>query len=284
VQAIANVIATAFARDRTQHELLRAEQTASDERRRAALAQQAIRERDEFITVAAHELRTPVTALQLKLHGISHLANREAGTPSDAQKVKLRLSEALRQMGRLATLVERLIDVSRIVSGRLEVRPSEVDLGVLTSAAVESLQEQARAANVELRLRVSGDTLGAWDRRGVEHVLSSLLANALKYGRDKPVEVAVEGEEESVRLVIQDRGIGISPEDIQRIFGRFERAAPLRNYAGLGLGLYITRHIVEVHGGTIRVRSEAGKGTRFEIELPKRLPSSQVEDYSAVNL
>jgi two-component system sensor kinase FixL len=115
----------------------------------------------------------------------------------------------------------------------------------------------------------SGDTRGIWDRRRLEQVLRNLLSNALKYGEGKPVEISIEGRDANVRLVVRDQGIGIDSPDLQRIFDPFERAAPIEHFGGLGLGLYIVRHIVEAHGGTIEVSSKPGAGARFMISLPR---------------
>src|SRR5207237_650146 len=102
----------------------------------------------------------------------------------------------------------------------------------------------------------------------IEQVLTNLISNALKYGDGKPVTIEVRAEGRAAQIVVRDRGIGISPENLGRIFGRFERAVSARNYGGLGLGLYITRQIVEAHGGSIGVESEQGQGSAFFVELP----------------
>jgi PAS domain S-box-containing protein len=267
--AVTSVVAGAIGRQRTGELLQHAEQSVTDERIRAARAQEALRERDEFISVAAHELRTPLTALQLKLQGLERLLEVELSKTPGPSLAGERLGDALRQTHRLTELVERLLDVSRIVTGRLEMHPEEVDLGALVGTVIGDFREQAIQANSEISLSVSGDARGRWDRHRLEQVLGNLLSNALKYGGQRPIEVTVEGGTQ-VLLAVRDRGIGISREDIKRIFGRFERAAPLRHYGGLGLGLYIASHIVEAHGGTIRVLSEEGKGSTFVVELPRR--------------
>jgi PAS domain S-box-containing protein len=263
LQAIANVIAAALERRRMEEEIRESEQRAQEERARGAQAREALRERDEFISVAAHELRTPLTALQLKLQGL------ERGIKTAAGAVGTRLDGALRQTERLALLVERLLDVSRIASGRLELSPELCDLSALVRQVAEDFREPASAAGSELRLHLAERAEGSWDRLRLEQVLVNLMSNAVKYGAGRPISVRLESAGDRVRIDVVDEGIGIAPEDLARIFTRFERAAPTRNYGGLGLGLYISRHIVEGHGGKIQVTSRPGHGSTFSIELPR---------------
>ncbi|TMB09729.1 MAG: sensor histidine kinase, partial [Deltaproteobacteria bacterium] len=120
-----------------------------------------------------------------------------------------------------------------------------------------------------LQLELADKAGGSWDRLRIEQLLVNLLSNAVKYGAGKPVSVKLEVEKDRVRLTVRDQGIGIAADDVGRIFGRFQRAASIRNYGGLGLGLFITRHIVEAHRGTIAVASTVGEGSTFSIELPR---------------
>jgi PAS domain S-box-containing protein len=263
VQVVANILAAAFARARIEDQLRRAEREALEERDRTEQAQRALRERDEFISVAAHELRTPLTALQLKLQGL------ERGLAGGPVPTAHRLEGAVRQTERLARLIDRLLDVSRIAQGRLEMAHEEFDLTALVLQVVEDFREPAAQARSPIELELAEKAEGSWDRLRIEQVLVNVLSNAVKYGAGKPIHVKLQTEGERVRLLIADRGIGVSPEDASRIFNRFQRAASIRHYGGLGLGLYITRHIVEAHGGTISVQSAVGEGSTFMIELPR---------------
>jgi len=263
LEAVANVVASAVARSHVEEQLRDAELEAFEERGRTQQAQTALRERDEFISVAAHELRTPLTALQLKLQGL------ERGMVRDADKKTERLEGAVRQTERLARLIDRLLDVSRIAQGRLELSPEEFDLSTLVRQVADDFRDPAANARVLLELELPEKAEGTWDRLRIEQILVNLLSNALKYGAGKPVTVKLEVKEDVVRLAIADRGIGIGAQDVNRIFGRFQRAAPTRHYGGMGLGLYITRHIVEAHQGTISVDSAAGEGATFVVELPR---------------
>jgi PAS domain S-box-containing protein len=263
LEAVANVVAAAIARKRIEEQLRVAERVTTEERGRTEQAEAALRERDEFISVAAHELRTPLTALQLKLQGL------ERGlAATDPRKVQ-RLEGAVRQTERLSRLIDRLLDVSRIAQGRLELWPEEFDLVALVREVADDFREPAAQARAPLELELPDKAEGSWDRLRIEQVLVNVLSNAVKYGAGRPVSVKLEVEEDRVRLAVRDQGIGIPAEDASRIFGRFQRAASIRNYGGLGLGLYITRHIVEAHRGTIAVASAVGEGSTFSIDLPR---------------
>src|SRR5207237_6771978 len=140
-----------------------------------------------------------------------------------------------------------------------------------------------RAARAMAPARESGSTLvvrapdrlvGVWDPMRVDQVLTNLISNAVKFGAGKPIEVALQGDDAAVRLVVADRGIGISKDKIASVFERFERAVSVRKYGGLGLGLYIARQLVEAHGGRIEVQSEPGQGSTFIVQLPRWRPDS----------
>jgi len=250
---------------RIEQHALQAEIEAVNERARASEAQRMVQVRDEFISVAGHELRTPLTALQLKLQGLE-----QAVTKSGAGKIAERVQGALRQVDRLNGLVERLLDVSRIVAGSLAMKLEDADFTALVRQVVEDLREPALQGGCELRLHAHDKIIARCDKTRMEQVVVNLVSNAIKYGERKPIDIRLETTDSSVLLVVTDHGIGIALEDIDRIFGRFERAVPVRHYGGLGLGLYVTRNIVEAHGGTIKVTSRAGQGSTFMIEVPRR--------------
>jgi len=238
-------------------------------------ARLAIAARDEFLSIASHELRTPLTVLQLKLQHVA--AKQQAsvcGTCHHA--VPADYTGAARQVNRLGHIVESLLDVSRIVGGKVRLEREELDLQILAREAIDSLADIASRNGSEVSLRCAGPVRGEWDRLALECILANLLLNALRFGAGKPVEVRIGAEPEHVVLEVQDQGIGISPEDAERIFEKFERAVSSRHFGGLGLGLYITRHLVTGHGGSIAVASRLGAGARFTVRLPRAAP--RVED------
>ena len=271
LQAVANVISSAVSRARAEEQLREAELASRAEREKAARAEQAVHERDVFLSVAAHELRTPLTALQLKLEGLERIIKNELSATSrpDAQG---RFLDALRQTDRLSELVERLLDVSRIAAGRFEMHVEPVDLESVVHEIVDDFKEKAAESKSEVSIATKGDARGKWDRRRLEQVVANLLSNALKYGEAKPIAITVEGRDSDVRLRVEDRGIGIAPQDIERIFQPFERAVPIEHFAGLGLGLYISQRIIEAHGGTLDVESRLAEGAAFTINLPRATP------------
>ncbi|WP_141330817.1 ATP-binding protein [Myxococcus sp. AB025B] len=228
-------------------------------------AQAAVRLRDEFLSVASHELKTPLTSLKLQ-HG---LIDRALG-PDSREKVAPRLSTAMRQVQRLASLVDHLLDVSRVSLGRLALEPTEVDLGQAVRDAVDRMEEVFAVAGCTVRVEIPEPLQGRWDSLRLDQVLVNLLTNAAKYGAGRPVQVSASADGEArVRLSVRDEGIGISETDLPRLFGRFERAVSERHYGGLGLGLYISRQIVEAMGGSIEVESREGVGSVFTVLLPR---------------
>jgi signal transduction histidine kinase len=225
-------------------------------------AQAGVRLRDEFFSVASHELRTPITSLALQLQLLSR------ALPADSRE-RARLSTAERQVRRLASLVSSLLDVSRIAAGRLELQRVPAELGQLAREALERLAPVFSEAGCEVHVELPPEPVrGLWDVQRLDQVLVNLLSNAAKYGAGKPVHVALREEGGRALLTVRDEGIGIAPEVLPRLFGRFERGVSVRHYGGLGLGLYITKQIIERHGGSIWVDSKEGHGTTFYFSLP----------------
>ncbi len=231
---------------------------------------EAVRTRDEFLSVASHELKTPLTPLSLKLQALARSA--EAKTVQ-AERLAKDVEVMRHQVKRLSGLVGDLLDVSRISTGRFHLQLDEVDLGLLVREVLSQFEPQAVKAGCLLELRAEERVVGRWDRLRVEQVVVNLLSNALKYGAGRPVQVRVESEGGWAHLQVRDEGIGIAPEHLGRIFGKFERAVSERNYGGLGLGLYITRQVVEWLGGNVKVESHPEQGATFRVDLPLQGPS-----------
>jgi PAS domain S-box-containing protein len=225
---------------------------------------QAVRARDEFLSIASHELRTPLTALQLQLQAIEGRIQSSATT-----RVLERLDTALRQTRRLERLIENLLDVSRIATGQMRLDREHVDLGSTVAEVLERLGEHAHRAGCPLSVRCASGVTGEWDHLRLEQVITNLVVNAIQYAPGAPIEISVDNLGESARLQVRDHGAGISSADAERIFGRFERAVSARAIGGLGMGLYISRQIVEAHHGKITVESQPGDGATFIIDLPR---------------
>ncbi|HEX7127361.1 MAG TPA: PAS domain-containing sensor histidine kinase [Thermodesulfobacteriota bacterium] len=239
------------------------------ERKARSEAEAAVQMRDEFLSIASHELKTPLTPLLLQMQILLRGLRAEGLASYSPERLVSIIESAERQARRFAALVEQLLEVSRIAAGRLELEPEEVDLAeVARSVALRFDAEIARSGS-PFTLALDGPVIGRWDRLRLEQVIVNLLSNAIKYGAGQPIELRVDRQDETARLVVRDRGIGIDPADQERIFRRFERAAPSRAYAGLGMGLYVVRQIVEAHGGSVRVASAPGAGTAFTVELPR---------------
>jgi signal transduction histidine kinase len=228
--------------------------------------------RDELFSIASHELKTPLTPLQLQL---DLLARTVGESQTDATKVRERIELAARQVARLSSLVQELLDVSRIRAGRLELVRNELDLAELVTEVTERFRGEVERARSTLQVFIAGPAIGRWDRMRLEQVLTNLLSNAIKYGGGEAIDVRLDVKDERVRVAVRDRGIGIAPADLSRIFGRFERAVPSASVGGLGLGLYIARQIAEAHGGAIEVESQPGQGSTFTLVLP-RMPPTQL--------
>jgi signal transduction histidine kinase len=245
------------------------ERKAQVERERLLIElQAALQARDDFLMVASHELRTPLTSLQLTASSVLRQMDRANGHPLPPPLLNDRMRTVKRQLDRLEQLINALLDVSRIGVGRLELELEPVDLVEVASDVVARLRDEAARQNVSLRLDSPPTVIGTWDRSRVDQILTNLVTNAIKYGQGKPVDICLgrDGDRAEVRVV--DRGIGVAVEQQERIFGKFERAASQRNYGGLGLGLWITRELVGLMQGHVRVESTPGQGATFVVSLP----------------
>ncbi len=226
-------------------------------------ARAAVRYRDEFLSIASHELNTPLTPLRLQLESALR------GVAEERLRGKLALS--VKQVDRISKLVGELLDVSRITSGKLHLREESVDLADLLREVTDAHQGELTRAGCELRVVMGGPVTGTWDRLRLSQVVANLLSNAAKYGAGHPVDITLTSPaDETAILTVSDRGIGIAAKDHERIFERFERAASARNYGGFGLGLFIAKQIVEASGGRVRADVREGGGTVFTVTLPRR--------------
>lgn len=234
-----------------------------NERVGRARAEEALRLRDDFLALASHELKTPLTVVQMQLDSLhERLGNWDA-------KVGLKLFRAARSTERLAKLIESLLDASHLTTGKLSLAREDMDLGAVVSHVIEDLEPTATRAGCDLRIELESGVVGCWDQLRVEQAVSNLISNAIKYGAGKPIAITTRLNGPDAVLEIRDHGPGIPEAELDRLFRRFERAVSLRNYGGLGLGLYLVQEIVEAHGGRVVAQNAEGGGARFELRLPR---------------
>jgi len=233
-------------------------------------AQEALQLRDEFLLMISHELRTPLTSLKLRIQTI--LASIQGNDPTKISndEIRMLLKSADQQVSNLSELIDKLLSVSRVSIGKLQFYPENIDLLSLIRKVVKQFELELKASGSSLELDLDGEIIGRWDRLLLEQIIRNLLSNAIVYGGGGPVKISARASGDHMVLTVEDRGIGIAIEDQSRIFERFERAVSNWNFGGLGLGLYLTRQIVEGHSGSIRVESLKGKGSKFIVELPLR--------------
>jgi PAS domain S-box-containing protein len=225
-------------------------------------AREALKVRDEFLSVAAHEIRGPVTSIHLA----AQMLNIEETAPMQKARAT---SIILREDRRLARFVDELLDVGRISAGRFHFDFENVDLAQVGRDVVGRLGQELAASGSSLSLTAPAEVRGTWDRMRLEQLITNLLSNAIKFGRGKPIEVKISAHANTAKLEVLDHGIGI-PENLrEQIFRPFERGVDSRHYGGLGLGLYIVRMIAEGHGGEVEVQSREGEGSTFTVTLPR---------------
>lgn len=243
-------------RDITEHKLMELE------------LRQAVRARDEFLSVASHELNTPITSLKLQVQMQQRRHAKNDPTLFDSERVGKLLDVTNRSVGRLAKLVDNMLDMSRISHGKLHLECTQIDLGVLAREVVDRFDDELSQAGCPYRLTVDNALMGMWDPYRLEQVIANLLTNVIKYAPGKPVEISVTAADGNAVLVVRDHGVGIAEASLERIFQRFERAIAASNVSGLGLGLYISRQIIKAHNGKMWAESELGQGSTFHVALP----------------
>jgi len=227
-------------------------------------AEKEIHRRDEFLSLVAHELRTPLAALQLAVEALSRKPER----PSPGLH-----AVAVRQVTRMNALVEELILVAQLDLGSFQIIRAPVDLLALARERVEAQASNIAQSGSDVCLHGEAPVVGQWDVSALERVIDKLLTNAIRFGRGRPIDVTISEHDGKARLVVRDRGIGIPPHRITAVFERFERSVSQRNYPGLGLGLFIARSLVQLMGGTIAA-SSSDQGTSFTVELPLDIESA----------
>lgn len=247
-----------------------------DLKKAKASLEAALRSRDEFLSIAAHEFRTPVSVLKLQLQLTERSLKK---IPQDEPKLQ-EFSEgsrlALRQVESLGDLVEQLLDISTLHLDRLDLSYTTFDFSECVRSTVEQFAPIFLKSNCKVSLDLTEKAEGEWDRGRVIQMITNLLSNACKYAAGKPVQVSVKTDEHGfVSLSVNDRGPGIAKDLQLKLFNRFERGVDCKNHGGLGLGLFITKQLVDLHGGAIRFESGPSPGTQFIIDLPRQRISSR---------
>lgn len=251
----------------TQKVLL--EQKLEKIRETESYLQKALKTRDEFLSICSHELKTPLTSLKMQIQITNRLKEKKGSDVAfSTENMEKFLVQADRSVERIIHLVNDMLDISRVATGRLSLNLERVDLCKLTQDVVERLHSFMELANCPIQVTTHGEVNGLWDRFRLEQVLTNLLTNAAKYAPESKVEVSVTNDNGLAVLRVKDHGPGITEADQVRIFERFERAVSSNSVSGLGLGLYISKEIIELHHGSISVESVLGKGTTFTVKLP----------------
>ncbi|MCY1020383.1 ATP-binding protein [Pyxidicoccus sp. MSG2] len=230
-------------------------------------SREATQAREEFLSIASHELKTPLTSLKLHLQSVEREAMRSRPAP-DSERITRLLHLADRQLNRLREHIDNLLDVSRILTGRMELSFEDVELSEVVGNVFAGLDDELSRGRIPIRFEQDGPIHARWDRPRIEQVVANLVGNAIKYGEHRPVLVSARARDDRVWLMVQDQGPGIATKDRERIFQVFERAVRGTNISGFGLGLYVTRQIIQAHGGSIQVEDTPGGGTTFVVELP----------------
>jgi signal transduction histidine kinase len=230
--------------------------------------EQAVRRRDEFISMASHELKTPLTSLRLQFQIAARQIAKGDSRVYSEESLNRRIDITNRQLDRMTKLIEDMLDVSRVTAGRLEMRLERDDLSQVVREAADDFRDSLLLGGHTIVAELEPGLFADFDRYRMEQVLLNLLTNAFKYGAGSPVKLTLKKVGGRARLTVEDQGPGIPESEFGRIFQRFERAASQNEVTGLGLGLFISRYIVEGHRGKIWVESEIGRGSRFIVELP----------------
>jgi len=233
-----------------------------------AQLQHSVQMRDEFMSMVAHELRTPLNTLFLEAQVRKMQLDRHNLDAFNEDNLNKMVARDGRQIQSMIRLIDDMLDVSRMRSGRLSIRPKQTDLSVLLERIVSDLAHQAGAQGTTITLTAQPHVIGLWDAFRIEQVVANLLNNALRYGQKMPIEVTLTADAHQARIDVRDYGVGISSTDQQRIFNAFERGANNGAPGGLGLGLYITKQLTEAHQGEIVVLSSLGEGALFSVSLP----------------
>ena len=263
------------------------DQLLKQEREARQVAEKSIQMRDDFLSIASHELRTPITPMKLHFRLIKNqMKNLKPNLFPHQENLLKAFDISERQIDNLEKLVETMLSVSRISSGRLVLNKKRVDLSAIVRSVLEQFHSEGLNIQRLVNLEAEPDVYGNWDPFMIEQVFVNIFSNAIKYGEGRPIDIVVRKENSKAILRVRDYGIGMTEQNLEKIFEKFERVGSIMHISGLGLGLYITKEYVSAHGGTIKVESHINRGSTFTIELPlehqkkiqdiKKIPSFEV--------
>lgn len=263
-------------RENQLKEIIQKERQAKEE------AQNAIRARDEFLSIASHELKTPLTTIILRIQSTLDSILNQSLASFSGEKLVSSLNVAHDQTRRLQNLIKDLLNFSLITTGKLQLELKEDNLTTLVKGVLNRFEDHLALAGCSVKLEATQDIQGLWDQVRLDQAVSNLLTNSIKYGEGSPIEISVFKEDDKAKITIVDKGIGIDPKLQKKIFERFKRGTHEAKFQGLGVGLFIVKQIIEAHGGKIFVKSKLGEGSKFTIELPIRkhtelIPAPQSE-------
>lgn len=233
-----------------------------------AASNKEIKSRDEFLSIASHELKTPLTSMLLQTQTALHNIKNVSLAHFSIENLLKMLESVENQTKRLSKMINDLLNISLITTGNLQLVPEQVDLEIVMSDVLDDFSARIQRENYEIIYTEHVSVVGQWDKIRIEQAISNLISNAIKYGKRKPIEIVIGKEKNFASVSVTDHGIGIPKEQQEKIFGLFERAVSPTEYKGLGVGLYITNQIIKAHGGTISVSSKVSQVTTFTVKLP----------------
>ena len=234
-----------------------------------AIALKDIQARDQFLSIVSHELKTPLTVMLLKLHSMKNNIQNVSLAHFSIQELMKVLENSEKQIKWLTNIINDLLDVSLITTGKMNLQITDTDLVGITKQVKQSFSELLKREKQKIEIHADSSVVGKWDKGRIEQAITNLVSNAIKYGENRPIGIKIFKSGNKATFIIKDYGVGIPQQEQKVIFDLFKRASGSGKYKkGLGVGLFITSQIAKIHGGKIKVSSFPTNGTTFTIELP----------------
>lgn len=241
---------------------------AVDKARLYQEAKDALQTRDEFLSIASHELKTPLTSILLSIQSVMNKISTIKIDDPEIKEIINVLEVGKKQSQRMSRLINDLLNVSVASTGRLTIEREKINISALIEDVIYNLKMSSKNHKIKIIFDRKNDVIGRWDKIRIEQVMHNLLSNAIKYGKGKPIHVTLSKDKNHAVIKVKDSGLGISKKDQELIFERFRRSTNVKNVAGLGVGLYISNQIILAHKGSLSVVSDYGKGSEFTVRLP----------------